>query len=87
MENDLSDNPILNVTEEDNFIVVQTPLAMLSKDMANKKRIQCGDNTTEPMEYLTYYMYLEQLNFHHEVYFHAIRSMLVDNMFRNGFQV
>lgn len=80
-------SPNLSIQEKEHFIIVQTPLAKLSNELLEKKLIHCGDNTSEPMQYLTLYTYLEQLNFHRDVYFEGIKNLLFTSAFRNGHQV
>lgn len=76
----LKENPTLSLNETENFIIVETPLAKLPKK-------QCDDNDTELLEYSTYYLYLEQMNFAQNIYFDGIKSLMFNNVHRNGYQV
>lgn len=74
------ENPTLSLNETENFIIVETPFAKLP-------RKQCDDNETEMMEYSTYYLYLEQMNFNQNIYFDGIKTLMFHNALRNGYQV
>jgi hypothetical protein len=77
----------LNLEETANFIVLQTSPAQLSNEMMNRKKAKCGDEGTREMEYYTFYVYLEQLDFQHDAYFKGIESLLFDDSIKNGYQV
>lgn len=74
------ENPALLLEDTKNYVIVQTPPARLSDEVEGVRRSRCGD----PMKYFTHFLYLDQLNFHHEVYFDGIRSLMFS---RSGFEV
>lgn len=77
---DSRDKPTLSLNETENFITVETPFAKLPKK-------QCDDNETEPMDYSTFYLYLEQMNFNQNLYFEGIKSLMFGNAHRSAYQV
>ena len=67
----------------DKFVVVTTPLARFpSLNNTNEnitEKVSCGDNSTIPLIYETYYLYLPQNNFEPEIYFQGIKMMVFRN--------
>lgn len=80
-------HPQVFVEEKGNFIVVHTPEAAFSSEWKERKQINCGDNASEPLQYFTYFLYLEPLNFNHDIYFNGIKNLLFENAARSGYQV
>ena len=69
--------PTLKIEENENFAKFETSPAQLSNEMMEGKNVQCGDEGSQ-LEYFSYFIYLDQLNFQHEEYFRGIESMLAD---------
>ena len=62
--------PQVFVVEKEYFLAVHTPKAAASE------LFNCDDNVSDSLQYFTYYLYLEPMNFHHEEYFNAIKALL-----------
>lgn len=80
------ENPTLNLEISQNFIILKTPLAKSYRKIADKKS-KCEDIETNSMDYSTYYLYLDPMNFDPEIYFDGIKSLMFDNALRNGEKV
>lgn len=76
----------LNVEDNGSFVVLRTSPSQLSNEMMDQKRVECGSEGTRQLRYFTYYIYLEQMNFQHDVYFKAIESLLFINAANSSFQ-
>lgn len=80
-------HPQVSITEQGYFLLLRTPKAASSDEWKEGKQISCKDNASEQLQYFTYFTYLEPLNFHHEIYFDGIKSLLFGDVINNGYQV
>lgn len=71
-----NDELTLNLKETDNFIIARTSSAKSS-----------DNDASEPIQYFTYFLYLEQMNFSHEAYFEGIKNLMFSNASSLGYQV
>lgn len=81
-------NPNLLIEETPNFNIIETKTAKASQETLNVGQDKCGaENSSEPLEYFTHFVYLDQMNFHHENYFEGIRSLMFTSAIHSGYQV
>lgn len=76
--------PTSDVQLTDDYVIVSMPLAKYAVD---NKSVKCGDSSTKPLFYYTYFMYLDQNNLQSNVYFNGIRSLMFGNISKYGYKV
>ena len=79
-------SPTLKLEESGNFAEFGTSPAQLSNDMMERRNVQCGDEGSQ-LQYFSYFIYLDQLNFQHEEYFRGIESMLAHGAIKTSHKV